>query len=183
MSLPVIRKIGDFLAPLIHGLGIKVSGTTSGSASVKAPTTGAVIDYILPDSLIPGGKLQTDSSGNLAWVIGTTTVWYNGTGVPSNSLGLEGDYYLDNATGDVYQKTSGAYVLIVNLKGTPAETYIHTQNAAASTWTVTHNLSKFPSVSVVDSGGTVVIGDVTYVDSNTLTIDFSAIFSGKAYLN
>ncbi len=63
------------------------------------------------------------------------------------------------------------------------KTYVHTQISAASTWTVVHNLNKFPSVTVVDSGDTAVIGDVTYVDVNTLTLDFTTTFGGSAYLN
>ena len=45
------------------------------------------------------------------------------------------------------------------------------------------NLGKFPSVSVVDSANDEVIGEVTYIDTNSLTIKFTAAFSGKAYLN
>jgi hypothetical protein len=62
-------------------------------------------------------------------------------------------------------------------------TYTHTQVSAAATWTVTHNLNRRPSVTVVDSGDTVVIGDVNYVSDNQLTLTFSAAFSGKAHLN
>lgn len=61
--------------------------------------------------------------------------------------------------------------------------YVHAQDVADTTWTVTHNLGKFPSVSVVDSGGTWVVGDVTYVDANTLRVVFSRAFGGKAYCN
>lgn len=57
------------------------------------------------------------------------------------------------------------------------------QLSASSTWNVVHGLGKFPSVSVVDSSGNSVIGDVHYVDTNSLTIAFSSIFSGTAYLN
>lgn len=45
------------------------------------------------------------------------SVWRNGTGVPSNSLGIDGDYYLNDADGNVYHKVSGAYVLIANVEG------------------------------------------------------------------
>lgn len=62
-------------------------------------------------------------------------------------------------------------------------TYTHTQISAQSVWTVNHNLNKYPSVTVVDSGETVVIGDVDYTNANTLTIEFSAAFGGRAYLN
>lgn len=62
-------------------------------------------------------------------------------------------------------------------------TYIHTQMTAAKIWTVTHNLGKFPSVSVVDSAGSAVIGDVEYLDKDCVRISFSAAFGGHAYLN
>ena len=61
--------------------------------------------------------------------------------------------------------------------------FTFTQSTATNTWNITHNLGKFPSVSVVDSGDTVVYGDIDYIDNNSLTITFSAAFSGKAYMN
>jgi hypothetical protein len=61
--------------------------------------------------------------------------------------------------------------------------YIHNQMSASSTWSVQHDLNKFPSVSVVDSGNNMVVGDVEYIDENNLTITFNASFSGKAYIN
>jgi hypothetical protein len=77
--------------------------------------------------------------------------------------------------------------LTVNaLKGTP--TYTHNQSAASATWTITHNLNKFPSVTVIDSGDSVVQGEILYNSANQLTLTFFAggvasAFSGKAYLN
>lgn len=62
-------------------------------------------------------------------------------------------------------------------------TYIHTQSSAAKEWVINHPLKKFPSVTVVDSAGDVVCGDITYIDANIVKITFSAGFSGKAYLN
>ena len=59
---------------------------------------------------------------------------------------------------------------------------IHTQAVAASEWVVTHTLGGRPSIVVVDSAGTVVIGEVQY-DSNTqITVSFTVPFSGYAYL-
>lgn len=49
------------------------------------------------------------------------SVWHTGTGVPLVGLGVNGDYYLDNATGDVYQKVAGAWVLVANIKGPQGE--------------------------------------------------------------
>ena len=67
-------------------------------------------------------------------------------------------------------------------------TYTHNQSSVSNTWTITHKLNRFPSVTVVDSTNTVVIGSVVYNSVNQLTITFfqagSALaFSGKAYLN
>ena len=62
-------------------------------------------------------------------------------------------------------------------------TYVHTQSSANTTWTITHNLNKNPSVTVVDSGGSKVFGEAVYNSTNRMTLTFSASFSGKAYLN
>lgn len=61
--------------------------------------------------------------------------------------------------------------------------HIHTQGTPATQWNVTHNLGKFPSVSVVDSAEQEVIGEVEYISDSVLRITFSAAFSGKAYIN
>lgn len=63
------------------------------------------------------------------------------------------------------------------------KTYVHTQSSAASVWNVNHNLNKFPSVTVVDSGNSVVLGDIQYVDANNLNIFFSSAFGGKTWIN
>lgn len=63
------------------------------------------------------------------------------------------------------------------------KSYIYTQSSAAEIWQINHNLNKFPSVTIVDSSNSVVIGDIIYNDLNNLTVNFSAAFSGKAYLN
>lgn len=62
-------------------------------------------------------------------------------------------------------------------------TFTFVQNSPSSVWNINHNMGKHPSVTIVDSGGSQVIGDLVYVDSNNLTLSFSAAFSGKAYLN
>jgi hypothetical protein len=62
-------------------------------------------------------------------------------------------------------------------------TFTFTQSSPQSTWLIAHNLARFPSVTVIDSGGSEVEGDVDYVDSNHISVAFSAPFSGTAYLN
>ena len=67
-------------------------------------------------------------------------------------------------------------------------TYTHSQTSSSDTWVITHNLGRFPSVAVVDTGNTIVLGSITYNSSNQLTVTFfsggSALATtGKAYLN
>lgn len=61
--------------------------------------------------------------------------------------------------------------------------YVHTQMIATNIWIITHNLGKYPSVTVVDSNNNVVVGDVLYNSDDQITVTFTAIFSGKAFLN
>jgi len=61
--------------------------------------------------------------------------------------------------------------------------YVHDQSGASAIWTINHALDKKCSVTVVDSAGTVVVGEVDYTDSNTTTITFNSAFSGYAYCN
>jgi hypothetical protein len=61
--------------------------------------------------------------------------------------------------------------------------YVHTQTSPSITWTITHNLNKYPSVTIVDSAGTVVEGDISYSNTNLVVVTFSSTFSGKAYFN
>jgi hypothetical protein len=69
-----------------------------------------------------------------------------------------------------------------------AVTYTHNQGSVSNTWVIVHDLGRFPSVTVVDSGGTVVTGNIVYDSNNQITLTFFAngslvAFSGKAYLN
>ena len=61
--------------------------------------------------------------------------------------------------------------------------YSHNQAIASDTWVIVHNMNKYPSVVVIDSGGTEVEGSVTYNSPNQLTLSFSSGFAGDAHLN
>jgi hypothetical protein len=63
------------------------------------------------------------------------------------------------------------------------KTFEYTQVSPSVTWNIQHNLNKFPSITVIDTLDTVVVGEYTYIDNNNVTLTFSAGFAGKAYLN
>lgn len=94
----------------------------------------------------------------------------------------------DSVTGGTKNFTlSSITSLIAGSINVPGEdevdSYVHTQSSASSTWTVNHQLDKYPSVVVVDNDDDVVHGGINYQDKNTVVITFSAAFAGKAYLN
>ena len=61
--------------------------------------------------------------------------------------------------------------------------HTYRQMTPSQLWRIVHNLNKFPSVMIVDSAKSSIIGEVQYLDSNSLIVSFSAAFSGEAYLN
>mgnify|MGYP000459622536 CR=1 FL=1 len=67
--------------------------------------------------------------------------------------------------------------------------YKHHQNSASTTWSINHNLGKFPSVSIKFSSSDQIYSNVgafagvIYTDENNLTINLAAAESGYAYLN
>lgn len=99
-----------------------------------------------------------------------------GGSVTSNYNDLENKPKINNVTLEG-NKTSS------ELGITGDKHFVFTKITPDSIWEITHNLDKYPSVTVVDSAGSVVIGDITYTSKSSLTVTFSAAFSGKAYLN
>jgi len=60
--------------------------------------------------------------------------------------------------------------------------HVHAQGAVSATWVINHPLSGKPSVTIVDSADTVVVGEVTYNSNSQVTVAFTVPFSGYAYL-
>lgn len=61
--------------------------------------------------------------------------------------------------------------------------YVFNQNTPSTTWTIVHGLDFIPNITVVDSAGSVVEGDYSYPNENTIVATFSGAFAGKAYLS
>jgi hypothetical protein len=90
--------------------------------------------------------------------------------------------------GTVTTGTAGATITgtapnqVLNLVYPSSIRHIHTQGTATTTWTINHALGGYPSVSIVDSGKTVVFGEVNYVSVSQVVVNFTSAFSGFAYL-
>jgi len=106
-----------------------------------------------------------------------------GNGEPTNADGRINDIYLNLANNSFWGPRTEAgwpsspfYVPGATLR------HVHTQASASSTWTINHTLGGYPSVTVVDSALTTVIGEVLYVSTSQVVVEFTAPFSGFAYL-
>lgn len=63
------------------------------------------------------------------------------------------------------------------------DNFVFDQPSALISWTIVHNMGKYPSVTIVDTAGDEVEGEVRHNSNNQITITFSAPVAGKAYLN
>ena len=61
--------------------------------------------------------------------------------------------------------------------------FYYKQLTSSDVWVITHNLNKYPSVTVLDSSGTEVVGDIHYDSENQCTLTFKGAFKGSATLN
>lgn len=65
----------------------------------------------------------------------------------------------------------------------PETSWEFDQLTASYHWVIPHNLNSYPSVTVVDTGGTEILPNVVYVNNNLIELYFANPTSGKAYLN
>lgn len=158
-------RVGDLAKFIIDS----VSGTNLALPlffDVFDPTTGltqtTLVDSIMTQNANPGGTTLT-----IAGNISVTGTFADSAG----NVGVVGKVLTSTGVGTVWDDAP------------QAPTFIFTQGVPAATWNITHNLNKFPSITVIDTGNTVVTGEYTYIDTNNVTLTFSAGFAGKAYLN
>lgn len=175
---PIVRRASDLLGPGFAPYAVQTLNWNSDETQFNGLFFSEV-----------GAENSPDNS--MFW-IGSVTATRDGRGVQEvwTFDGAEPLHYTRSwVTGNNPIPTWSAWTAVASGGASeahvhPPDAYTHEQGVAAATWTVTHNMGFFPSVTVVDSAGTAVAGaDVTYIDTNTLTIGFGAAFGGKAYLS
>ena len=120
----------------------------------------------------------------------------NGTGAPSNNLGIAGDFYYDTVStyfyGPKLSDSTWAGATSYPLQQLPGEfSYEYTWELAQVTGPVsgiysvviTHNLGFKPNVTVKTSAGDVLETGIEYNSNNQLTLTMAQPFSGTAYLS
>lgn len=61
--------------------------------------------------------------------------------------------------------------------------YVFTQEVPVTVWVIIHNLGYVPNVFIEDMSGNDILGVVTIINNNELTITFNSAVAGKAYLS
>jgi hypothetical protein len=192
-NVEVIKQVNE-VSVLHPGLqGEKGSSILSGSG-LPSGSLGRVGDYYLNSStnilygpkttngwpgtgiLIQGTKGDQGDKGDRGYSI------YAGSTNPSNTLGLNGDIYVQSSSNAIYTKTSGVWQAPEILIARSNWSYTHEQQSNQLVWNITHNLGYNPSVDIIDNGGNSIEGDISYTNTNTLTITFTSLVSGFAYL-
>ena len=156
-----VSDLAKFIIDSVNGTNLTVPLFFDVTDPITGLTSTTLVDSILTQNANPGGTTLT-IAGNIS---------ITGTLADSNaSVGTNGQVLTSTVTGIAWADNVQA-------------TFEFTQGVPATTWNITHNLNKFPSITVIDTGNTVVTGEYNYTSNNTVTLTFSAAFAGKAYLN
>lgn len=83
----------------------------------------------------------------------------------------------------VLQKASDADYDYKWLNPTYSDKTFRTDFTVTNNVVVTHNMAKYPAVSVTDTAGDEVVGTVSYIDTNSLIVTFNNPFSGTVTCN
>ena len=164
-------KPGAFTGPVDGSALAAITTMEISGVDVSGQNTVPFLQYLVNNNILISEQNAISNFGH--FTIDSYTV--KGATATLNLTNIFGNGNLD------LNKLYDFAVFTLSSQGVP--TFIFTQGVAATTWNIQHNLGKFPSVSVVNNNNIVINGEVTYIDNNNVQLNFSAGFSGKAYLN
>ena len=163
---------GDFVGPADGSLISAATTMDLSTLDVSSANTVAFLTYLVGNNILISEQNDINNFGHFtidSYVQKTPDVYT----LTLTSLTGNGNFDTD--------KFYDFAVFTLSSQGAP--TFVFTQGVPATTWNIQHNLGKFPSVSVINNNNIVINGEVTYIDNNNVQLNFSAGFTGKAYLN
>ncbi len=167
-----VPAAGEFVGPAD---GSSISSATTMDLSitdVSGANTVAFLTYLVGNNILISEQNDIDKFGHFT--------------IDSYTLKAPGVYTLTltSLTGNGNFDVDKFYDFAVfTLSSQGAPTFEFTQGVPATTWNIQHNLGKFPSITVIDTGNTVVTGEYNYTSNTNVILTFSSAFAGKAYLN
>lgn len=167
-----VPTAGEFVGPA-DGSAISSATTMDLSITdVSGANTVAFLTYLVGNNILISEQNDIDKFGHFtidSYVQKTPSVYT----LTLTSLTGNGNFDVN--------KFYDFAVFTLSSQGAP--TFVFTQGVPATTWNIQHDLGKFPSVSVINNNNVVINGEVIYIDNNNVQLNFSAGFTGKAYLN
>jgi hypothetical protein len=166
--------VGDFSGP---ANGSAMTAITTMQLSIVDKASQNVVKFV---EYLVGSNILIGEQNNISTFGHFTIDSYTATAGSANLYTLN----LTNigGNGNITDKLLYDFT-VFTLSSQGSSTFTFTQIVPSATWNITHNLGKFPSITVVDTGDTVITGEYTYINNNQVTLNFSVPFPGKAYLN
>ena len=180
ISGQMVFKFTEDAPPLVGAF----SGPADGSALTAITTvqisgidssgqnTVAFMQYLVGNDILISEQNNIDEFGHFK-ITGYTL---NGTVYTLNLTNIGGN-------GDLDLNKYYDFATFTISTGVGDKNFVFTQAVASNTWVIQHDLNKFPSVTSVNINDFEVYGEVVFNNINNLTINFSAAFSGKAFIN
>jgi len=110
-----------------------------------------------------------------------------GTGAPANTLGNDGDFYLDNSTGNYYTKSGGVWTLQGNLTGPSGAipkilklTNVFANNINSNTTLTFSGFDTSPLINDYGADITVASNGLTFVTGGRFRLDFNFFLTSNA---
>jgi hypothetical protein len=164
---------GEFTGPVDGSALTAITTMQISGIDSSGQNTVAFMQYLVNNDVLISEQNNIDEFGHFK-ITGYTALGNNLYTLDLTNIGGNGSLdlnkYYDFATFTISS-------------GVGDKNFVFNQAVASATWTVQHNLNKFPSCTMVLSTGQQGYGDVTFIDENNLTITFASAESGKAYIN
>lgn len=164
---------GEFTGPVDGSALTAITTMQISGIDSSGQNTVAFMQYLVDNDILISEQNNIDKFGHFK-ITGYTALGNNLYTLDLTNIGGNGSLdlnkYYDFATFTISS-------------GVGDKNFVFNQAVASATWTVQHNLNKFPSCTMVLSTGQQGYGDVTFIDENNLTITFAGAESGKAYIN
>jgi hypothetical protein len=164
---------GEFTGPADGSALTAITTMQISGIDSSGQNTVAFMQYLVDNDILISEQNNIDEFGHFKitgyTALGNNLYTLNLTNIGGNG-NLDLNKYYDFATFTISS-------------GVGDKNFVFNQAVASATWTVQHNLNKFPSCTMVLGTGQQGYGDVTFIDENNLTITFAGAESGKAYIN
>ena len=164
---------GEFTGPVDGSALTAITTMQISGIDSSGQNTVAFMQYLVNNDVLISEQNNIDEFGHFK-ITGYTALGNNLYTLDLTNIGGNGSLdlnkYYDFATFTISS-------------GVGDKNFVFNQAVASATWTVQHDLNKFPSVTSVNINNIEMYGEVVFNDLNNLTINFSAAFSGQAFIN